>query len=550
VLLFAVGAVLFLPAIRAPLFLDDYNQAAMAHGAYPAPRGPLDLYDFVGARDRRALLDRGVLPWWTDAHLSVRFLRPLSSALLWLDYRVAKGSALLGHLHSLAWWMAAVLAALALYRRHLSFRAAVLATCILALAPCHAVPLAWLANREALVALALGALALGAYVRWREDRGTRNAAIAAALFAATLAAGEYGVCFVGYVVAFEATVRGERIRQRLSGLLPAAVPVAIYVVLHQRLRYGALGLGFYSDPLRDPPAFARAVPRHLATLLVDGWLSGAGVLPWWGLALAAVSLCAALGLVARNLDGAGRRTLLWMLAGSILALLPVLATLPSPRLLGVSMLGIAGVLGVLLDRAFPIGGAGGALVKAVALGAAVAHLALGPAASRLAARSFQAEAAKFAARAESLRGVLAGRTAEQIVVLRSIGAEFTLPFMADAPAASPRRFRVLTQAGHIVLKRRDARTLDVFVAEDRALFPPGPANLVRDPNARVKAGEVFRASGMRATVLDVGVAGPRAARFEFDSDLGGAEVACIVEAHDGFHEVRLPEPGYGAALDP
>ena len=127
-LVLLAGAILFLPAIRTPRFLDDYFQTSMIEGTYPAPRSPFDLYDFVGDADRALLLDRGLLPWWSHPQLKVRFLRPLSSALLYADHRVFGDHPLLSHLHSFAWWAAAVLAAGALYRRTLTSRAAVVAT--------------------------------------------------------------------------------------------------------------------------------------------------------------------------------------------------------------------------------------------------------------------------------------------------------------------------------------------------------------------------------------------------------------------------------------
>ena len=60
---------------------------------------------------------------------------------------------------------------------------------IFALAPCHAVPLAWLANRYALITLCFGTWALGAYLRWREGRALRDAALAALLFILALGGG-------------------------------------------------------------------------------------------------------------------------------------------------------------------------------------------------------------------------------------------------------------------------------------------------------------------------------------------------------------------------
>src|SRR5580658_562131 len=82
-----IGVLVFLPSLLSPLVLDDYLHASMVRGTFPAPRGIFDLYDFVSDADRRILIDRGVLPWWTHPAFTIRFFRPLSSALLWFSHK-------------------------------------------------------------------------------------------------------------------------------------------------------------------------------------------------------------------------------------------------------------------------------------------------------------------------------------------------------------------------------------------------------------------------------------------------------------------------------
>jgi hypothetical protein len=72
----AAGTVLNRAALRAPLEIDDVGQRAMIEGKLTPKRGPFNLYDFVADDNRGALLERGVIPWWSDPHLVTRFLRP------------------------------------------------------------------------------------------------------------------------------------------------------------------------------------------------------------------------------------------------------------------------------------------------------------------------------------------------------------------------------------------------------------------------------------------------------------------------------------------
>jgi hypothetical protein len=564
-LLLVAGAVLFLPAIRAPLFLDDYMQASMVEGSFPSPRfGAFDLYDFVNDTDRALLYERGVLPWWTEPDLQIRFFRPLSSALLWADHSLFHGSPLPLHVHSLLWWVAAVLAARLLYRRLLTPRVALIATIIYALAPCHVFPIAWLANREALVSIVFGIPALGAYVRWREGRRPRDAAVSAGLFALSLAGGEYAICFAGYVVAFELVTRGERLARRGLGLLPFAGPTAAYLAVRAALGYGAHGSGYYADPFLEPSQFSRVAARRAATLLAEAWGGLHGLVfdddtPSWKIALTVVLGAAILFWPLRRmlarLDEGPRKTATWLLLGAHLALVPVLPAAPAPRLLCASLLGIAAAIAILLDQTwFPAvleerrGAA--ELSGLVALGLGFAHFIHGPVTSWLMSREFL----ESATHAESRTAKLGARRPEiassEVVVVRGMFNSFILPFSLDQRGHAAGGWRVLSQTGHVLALRRDARTFDLVVPHENCLFPKGVANLFRADSSKIPVGATFRIPDARVTVLDVGPLGPRIARFEFDSDLESDGRVWINDDYEGLEDARMPAVGFGQPFDP
>lgn len=583
-----LGAILFLPAVRAPLFLDDFLQGAMVEGTFPAPRGVFDLYDFVDDHNRAQLMQRGLLPWWTDARLTLRFFRPLSSALLFLDHKLTSHAALPMHLHSLAWWVAASLAARALFLRVLPARGSTtpgvcggpgdparashgarFATAVFALAPCHALPLAWLANREVLVALTFGALGLARLAGFRDSSRPRDGLVAALLFVlALLGGGEYALCFGGYVIAMD-LVRREGIGRRVLGWAPFAVPAAAYLAARAVLRYGAAGSGFYSDPLRDPVAFLTQAPMRFVSLVASGWLSvdvewwRFGVARWGLLALVAVSAFVAvptLSFVLRHEDEVTRRSARWLLFGSLLSLVPVLAVVPARRLLGVSMLGVAAVVGLVLARAWFPGGEGeeaaeGAdasslarLVGLVALGLGFAHLVHGPGTSWLASRTHRADGEDFGARVRFLERELAASGKREIGVLRGLSGAFFVPFALDARGAAPPRWGVLSHAGHVLALRRDERTMDLVTSPDRGLFPAGERNLYRAPDAKMRAGRAISVPGMKVTILEAGEAGPRSARFEFDEP--PTDRLWVTDDYEDVRLVPLPAIGFGVPLDP
>ena len=566
-----IGAILFSPALFTPLFLDDHLQAAMVEGTFPAPRGPLNLYDFVDDGDRSALVDRGLLPWWSHPQLKIRFFRPLSSALLWLDHRVFAHHPLPMHLHSLAWWVAAVLAARALYKQLLSPRITLMATAIFALAPCHALPLAWLANRETLLSLTFGALALAAQARWRVDRRPRDGVIAAALFAvALLGGGEYALCFGGYLLAMD-LVRRESLSRRIAGWSPFLVPVIAYLAVRGSLGYGTAGSGFYSDPLRDTGAFLTGAPWRAVALLATGWLSldaeawRVGLSRW---VLTGIVLASAGGLLIpirralAALPMPSRATVTWFLLGSVLSLVPTLAVVPARRLLGVSMLGIAVVVALLIDRVwFPADGEplvsrgrAASLASLAALGLGFAHLVHGPGTSWLMSRQHSIDAADFERRVTWLRGRAKehGATNDaakaEVGVVRGMGGVFFAPFALDGRGRPPARWCVLSQAGHVLALRRGELTVDLVATEGRTLYPTGERNLYRSETVPLAVGDEIKVPGLRVTILEVGALGARSARFVFDANPD--TLLWISDLFEDTKEVTLPTEGFGEPFDP
>jgi hypothetical protein len=563
------GIIVYLPAIRSPYFLDDYVQAAMAGGTFPLRRSPFDLYAFIDPADRPVLLARGMLPWWADPRLSIRFFRPLSSALISAEHRLLGDGPLLLHLHSLLWWAAVVIGAAALFRRVLPARPARLATVIFALAPCHVFPLGWLANREVLVSMAFGLPALSAYLRHREQRSLRDAALATLLFALSLAGGEYALCFAGYVLAFELVgLRdGDRsVTGALAGALPFAVPAAAYLAARAALGYGTRGSGFYADPFGEPALFFGELPRRFVSLVLDGWFSLdhetiTALTPPWALAIAFGAAAALLGppLAGLGLDAAPRRTAGWMLLGSLLSLAPVTAVIASPRVLGVGMVGIAANVAWLLEQVWfaapPGDGPRPRAVehaRAAALALGFAHLVHGPVTSFLVARGFREAAASFADHVADLRArlVRSGSSAEQreVMVVRGMAASLFLPWLDRRDPPPP--WRILAQTGHVLSLRRGPRSLELVIPPAEGAFSQGSGNLFRSASSPMAAGDVFSMPGLRVTVLDVGPSGPRRVRYDLDRDLDSPSLLWITEDRTGFPRAEIPAPGFGQPFDP
>jgi hypothetical protein len=328
--------------------------------------------------------------------------------------------------------------------------------------------------------------------------------------------------------------------------------------------YGAVGSGFYSDPFSEPVAFLRTAPRRFVTLLADAWLSLdnetlTSATPAWALAIGAVVAVAILFVPLRRalaeLEEAQRRTAMWLLLGSFFALAPVLAVVPSPRVLGASLVGIAPVVALVLDRAWfprviePRRGAA-ELGGLVALLLGFAHLVHGPVTSWLVGRRFQRAAVEFTDHVAELRARLDDPANTEVVIMRGMDASFFLPFALERHGELPGRWRILAQTGHALALRRGPRTLDIVVPADQAVFPSGPGSLFRRDARGIAVGDVFDVPGLRATVLELSKDGPRAVRYQFDRDLEAAPLVWITERYEGFPDAAPPKLGFGVPFDP
>jgi hypothetical protein len=558
------GVIVYSPAVRSQFLLDDYLHASMIDGTFPVHRGPFNLYDFVDDGERPVLLERGMLPWWSHPELRIRFLRPLSSVLRWSEQTVFGRGALVPHLHSLLWWAAAVLAARRLFLRMVTPRAAMLATAVFALAPCHALPIAWLANREALVSLTFGALALTSYLRFREEGGVWHAAAALGLFAVALAGGEYALCLGGYVLAYEllAGAPGRGLGGRVLGLATYVVPAVGYLAARALLGYGTHGSSFYNDPLHEPLAYLHTAPKRLCALVMQEWLtvdSDDALSPWVVAAFAVGVLALAvvpLRHVLASLEPRARSRARVMLVGSHFALLPVLAVDASPRVLGAAMLGLAPVLALVMDHAwFPVtlperrGVA--EMTGLVALGIGFAQFIHGPATAFMIGERYRKTSVNFVDSIADLRERVTDPANDELVVLRGGPSSFFAPFALAGSGRMPGRWRVLATTGHALGLRRDARSMELVVPKGQSMLSWFSWDLFRNTATTFQAGQVIDTPGLRATILEVGSEGPRRVRFELDRDLDDPRNVWITESSKGeFPEAKPPRPGFGQPYDP
>jgi hypothetical protein len=389
----ALASLLVAPSLPAGLAADDFiHEIALARtNEIPGfSRSPLDLFRFATPDVTGSLMHDGVLPWWVDPSVRFAFFRPLSSATHWLDHLLWPGNAFLLHVHTWAWSVLALLAVRALYRVVQGAGwIATLALALYALDDARGSPVAWVANRNELIACAISIWALALYCRGR--KGEKKAAILAPLvFAASLLANEGAAAITGYLFAHALFLEEGPVLRRLKPLLPFALVVVGWAALYRGFGFGISGSGVYFDPLRDPVDFLRVLPERFAMLwlaqLGGPWSEGWNAYPFMfpGLervvaVLAGLAIAWA-GVLFTPLLRRDKTARFW-LVGALIATLPACGAFPADRLLpwiGVGGMAVTAQFFAGFVEAPELAGLRGATERLGAILVVATHLVIGP----------------------------------------------------------------------------------------------------------------------------------------------------------------------------
>lgn len=359
-----VGGCLTLSSLQAGLLLDDYHFKLLVQGSDSPARilkSPLDMWRMLDGdmQHTRALMDHGFLPWWTDEAIKYAFWRPVSSLTHWADYLLWPDSPAFMHVQSVLWYALLAGAVSLLYQRLMGLTvAAGIAALLYCMDDAHAVPVGFLANRNAVLAALFGVLCLVAHLRWRQQAWKPGAFLAPAALVLSLLSKEEGIAAIAYLVAFALLLDKAPWRQRLLSLAPYAVVVVVWRFFWSHLGYGVLHFGPYVDPVAEPFRFACSLMTNAPILLLAQLATPpadlcvvleAGVLRWFCAgAWVFVILVGAIWLPLLRRDRVAR----FWLVGMLLALVPMCTTFPSDRMLLFVGLGAMGLMAQFLTRLF------------------------------------------------------------------------------------------------------------------------------------------------------------------------------------------------------
>ena len=528
-----LALVLSLPALFFDLSVDDWLHKMVLEGRageFGFSDTSWGLFEFVNGDAQRIgeLRDFGYLPWWTPDTLLLSFWRPVTVLTHIADYALWPDSPALMHAHTLLWLAACILVAWLLYRKLMPAAwMAGLATLMFAMDDGHSMPIGWLANRNAFVALFFALLAILWHVRAREKGEWSTYLAALTAFVVALLAKEEGLSVLAYLVPFALFLDTGRWRPRIASIAPYAVIVVVWRVVYRSMGHGVWGSEYYRDPLLSSGAFAKALIERLPILLMGQWTGPPSELevilpawirvPFWILGVA-VTL-AVLALLWKSLlhDRLAR----FFAGGMVLSLVPVCATFPSDRLLLFSGIGAFGLITQLIASGICTEKPAGTLIRRFTVLLVVIHLVIAPIALSIRIVAF---------------GIF-GTETNRLVLEAPLGDQVTTKtvVLVNTPVAFVASYLPLIRAAHelpvpaytrSVGPNQIGGTADATITrtgtDTLQVDAPGgyPWILARSSAQPFSPGDSVRLTGLKVTVERVNAMGhPTRVRYAFDHPL-------------------------------
>jgi hypothetical protein len=588
-------------AVHVGLMSDDFMQQAMIDGIYPGgdTYTPFDLYAFLRHDVMVAHVEQGTAPWWSVEELHGTVLRPLASLLLYLDRTLLPGRIELWHAHSMLWFSAAIVGLGLATSRLLPRSIAVLAVALFVCEAGVISPLTWLANRCVLLCATFGFFAMWAHLEWRAPRASTpawrrryGAWLVGGLMTACIASGEYGLGILAYLGAWELLLGPGSARERLRALLPALVPVIVYLIIHKLRGYGTSGAEVYADPFHTPLGYldwaSKRVPQlssaafwsiPAATINVyrfglmrnrelwwmpenptpDEYHQGHINMSWCGVALA----CMTVLLARRGWTDDERRALRVLVLGGLLGLLPISVAPAHARLLIVAQLAVCPLIAAVL-----IGCVRLLLGRVVTptLGSRVRGALLLPIAGLLAWQhtlgdihwgnsylryldALQASNMVAFTQGDLLRDDLSGRDVIIVNGPSQSAGLFGSFVLHTAGLPTPRSWRPLTIGSNFasIANRPAPNTLVVSTVQGAWLRNAGELFFRREDQP-LHTGDLLSYPTMSAEVLRDDDGHPTSVRFVFDRPIDDPSLVFVVATKHGIMRWKVPPVGGRAPI--
>jgi len=562
-LIVALGLLLALPNLWLGFFSDDFTMLTAFEGDPIFHRAWYDLYRFTPATSNPLWVAAGAAPWWSSPTLHIHLLRPLSSALLALDYRLFGRWAPGYHLHSLVWLLLYLVSARALFNSILSKSTARLALLILALSASLATPVGWPSARHLLVSGAF--CGLGLSIRAAKSQTTYRRILVPVTIALALLAGEAGIGGLAFWLCYEllGPKQSVRITACLRRLLVPLLVTVTYFALYKWANGGVRGSAVYVEPLSAPIEFVKlalvrvpvlledmafGIPSEISTLSSKASvaLAAAGVV---GISLVALPCILCWSRVSDQERGALR----WLIPGATLAMVSTCGGFPGTRLLVVPLLGFAPLLAIAIRLGWNevLANSGTTRTLRVTSGLlATLHFGLAP----LAALNDEYNRHKMASGTQTAvnEAVAASTTARRYLILSAsdpmIWMYAGMQMLVDRPGLVQGWCVISATKADLEVKRVGLREL---IVEPRGTeFLTGAfERLFRADNFAFHTGESIQQCGVKIRLLALSRGRPKRISVEFEDDPNAQDVVMLAWRDGKLQRVDFDDIGNGTTIN-
>jgi hypothetical protein len=553
------------PTLFIGLNLDDYLHrycGLQMKGAEEICPSFLSLFTILPGDPRltHRLVEDGFAPWWTNEHVLVSFMRPVTTLTHRLDYLLFPDSPWLMHLHSMLWLGGAVYVATRLYRSVMGVGMMSAATAFaFAVDHVHGMPVGWIANRNALVGAFFGTAALAAYVEGRKRRSDAYALIGVPCLILGLLGGEIALGVWAYFLAHALILDEARVASRVRALTPYLLATVGWRLAYKALGFGAVGSSLYIDPAQEPLVFLRALSRLPLLLLGTYGFPPSEAAFFVSDRLAVLAVLGSLAFVvyfavaAWALVRFDRNARFWTL-GSLLALIPACTAIPNNRLLYFASLGAMGLLAGLIE-AFRLkkpelpGGAWGAVARLFTFMSGGLHAFISPFLLPLAALNIFVTRSITDEAVPSAIAELSDPPRQELIIVTApeyYSGTFPRLMLRLEGRPEPKRQRLLS-VGPVAI---EARRLDEHRLElryENGLLAPVLTRMYRGAKDPMAPGDRVTLEGLTIDVTEVTSDGrPLVAEFTFEKPLSSSDLRWVVWRKDRF--VRFTPPATDGAV--
>jgi Dolichyl-phosphate-mannose-protein mannosyltransferase len=232
----------------ASFMADDFIILGILEKVSPFSRaGPLNLYSFADGNPAhtRITQESGAFPPLVNPHFKLNFFRPLSSALMTLDYNLFGLHPLGYSIHSILWLLILVMGFYFLMKKIMPGHPGRIATAVFAVSGIFGIAVFWAACCHNLIASALSLWAFLCYLHWQEKKRASFLVLSLIGFSMAFLAGETAVAMLAYPFAYTLLApRAER-KQRILRFIPLiGGAVVVTHLLHSRRQVIQHYLGF------------------------------------------------------------------------------------------------------------------------------------------------------------------------------------------------------------------------------------------------------------------------------------------------------------------